>query len=44
MLMILICETKDCENFDNKIPYEDPAELCICAGCGNQMRVEAPKE
>jgi len=44
MIKLLICETPTCENFEHKIPYPDPAEICICAGCNGFMRVEDPKE
>jgi hypothetical protein len=40
MISIVICETKECENFNNRIEFIDVAETCICAGCGQFMRIE----
>ena len=45
MIMNLICTTKECENFEISISYSDPADLCICGGCSNEItRKEVTEE
>jgi hypothetical protein len=43
MIIILTCETEGCGNANIGIPFEDPAGLCFCGGCGNEItnKVEA---
>ena len=38
----LICRTDGCENKDLVIPYPDPAELCICGGCNQEITDKKP--
>lgn len=44
MIINLICTTDNCENFEEAIPYPDPAELCICGACGNEITRKEPAE
>lgn len=37
VIINLICTTEGCVNFEMPIPYPDPAELCICGGCFNEI-------
>ena len=37
MIILLTCETEGCINKDIAIPFEDPAELCICGCCMNEI-------
>jgi hypothetical protein len=34
MIILLTCETPECENSNIAIPYEKPADICICGACG----------
>lgn len=37
MIKNLTCHTSGCENNGIAILFEDPAELCICGPCGQQI-------
>lgn len=37
MIIYLICETEGCGNSNIAIPFEDPAERCICGVCMNEI-------
>jgi hypothetical protein len=37
MIVMLICETDGCLNANIGIPFEDPAERCICGVCMNEI-------
>lgn len=37
MIINLICTFEQCENYEIAIPYPDPAELCICGACNNEI-------
>jgi hypothetical protein len=37
MIVNLICHTENCENADIAIPFEDPADTCICGPCGQEI-------
>ncbi len=43
MIVLLTCETLGCENYNIAIPYENPANTCICGVCGQVItnKVEA---
>lgn len=43
MIYNLTCTNKKCENFEYAIPYPDPADLCICGACGNEITKKEPQ-
>jgi hypothetical protein len=38
----LICHTEGCPNQDVVLPYPDPADLCICGGCDQEITDKKP--
>lgn len=44
MLINLICTTKGCENFEISVPYPNPADLCLCGGCCQEITRKEPVE
>ncbi len=37
MIVNLICHTDGCENLGIIIPFENPADTCICGPCGVEI-------
>jgi ribosomal protein S27E len=37
MIIKLTCHTPNCENAEIPIPFEDPADMCICGVCGQEI-------
>jgi len=37
MIVLVTCQTKNCENSNIAIPLQDPENLVICGPCGNEI-------
>ena len=44
MIIYLICETQNCMNQNIAIPFQDPAERCICGVCMNEITKKLTQE
>jgi hypothetical protein len=43
MIIKLTCHTQNCENAEIEIPFENPADTCICGACGQEITDKKPE-